>query len=151
LSTIIGLQPPKVKIHDVIEALHDKKVQDVIASNMTTTLSLMVDELITRKLDSILRSCAALMQENALLKSAVAKLETANAETAVRSSEGSADDILQPGSSSSVEQTVVAFCRDKLKIDIGPEDISAAHRLNKAGKDTTRPIIVRFTSLKVRD
>jgi len=77
--------------------------------------------------------------------------EQSHAETTVRSSEGSADDILQPGSSSSVEQTVVTFCRDKLKLDIGLEDISAAHRLNMAGKDTTRPIIVRFTSLKVRD
>jgi len=66
--------PPKVKVDDVIEALHDKKVQDVIASNMTTTLSLMVEKLLTRKLDSILRSCTALKQENALLKSAVAKL-----------------------------------------------------------------------------
>ena len=51
----------------------------------------------------------------------------------------------------SVEDTVVEFCRNSLNIDLDPRDISSAQRLRKTGKDTARPIMVRFVSLKVRD
>ena len=50
-----------------------------------------------------------------------------------------------------VETTVINFCRDKLKIDLLPRDISTAHRLRAGPKDSTRPIIVRFANRSVRD
>ena len=51
----------------------------------------------------------------------------------------------------SVEKSVIAFCKDSLKIDVSPSDISTAHRIKGGTKDTTRPVIVRFTNRKVRN
>lgn len=51
----------------------------------------------------------------------------------------------------SVESTVMAFCKDTLKIDVQPSDISTAHRVKAGAKDTVRPVIVRFTSRRVRN
>jgi hypothetical protein len=51
----------------------------------------------------------------------------------------------------SVEASVVSFVKDALKIDIQPTDISTAHRIKAGLKDTTRPVIVRFTNRRVRN
>ena len=50
-----------------------------------------------------------------------------------------------------VEQTVIAFCRDSLHIDVDKRDISTAHRLKAGPKDSIRPVIVRFTNRRIRD
>lgn len=54
-------------------------------------------------------------------------------------------------SSEAVESTVVAFVNDSLGVEISPSDISIAHRIKAGPKDTTRPVIVRFTSRKARN
>lgn len=179
--------PPKSKPDDIIEALLDKRVQDAITSNLSSSLNLMIEEILTKKLDVIMRSYNTLKQDNSTLKNTVVALEKANSEltaenkdfarrlseqenhsrreniiirglpeksyseSAVRSSDVSISDMPEPGSSLSVEDTVVEFCRNSLKIDLDPRDISSAQRLRKTGKDTARPIMVRFVSLKVRD
>jgi len=48
-----------------------------------------------------------------------------------------------------VEDSLINFCRTSLDIDISPSDISVAHRVKSSSKDTTRPIIVRFTNRRV--
>jgi hypothetical protein len=51
----------------------------------------------------------------------------------------------------SVESTVIAFVKDSLGIDLLPRDVSIAHRIKAGPKDLARPIVVRFTSRKVRN
>jgi hypothetical protein len=51
----------------------------------------------------------------------------------------------------SVEKTVLTFLKDSLDLDVSSQDISIAHRLKAGSKDSTRPVIVRFTSRKVRN
>jgi len=36
--------PPKIKIDDLIEALLDVRVQEALAKNMSSSLSLMIEE-----------------------------------------------------------------------------------------------------------
>jgi hypothetical protein len=50
-----------------------------------------------------------------------------------------------------VEGVVIQLCREKLGIDVQPQDIVAAHRLKKGQKDASRPILVRFLNRKLRD
>ena len=54
-------------------------------------------------------------------------------------------------SHASVEKSVIALCKDTLKIDVLPSDISTAHRIKAGAKDSVRPVIVRFTNRKVRN
>ena len=54
-------------------------------------------------------------------------------------------------SSASVETAVLNLCNDRLSIPVKLRDISVAHRLKAGKNDTCRPIIVRFTSRRVRD
>jgi len=63
---------------------------------------------------------------------------------------------LQDGSTlreshTSVEETVSAFIKDTLHVDVLPSDISTAHRIKGGAKDTVRPIIVRLASRRVRN
>ena len=51
----------------------------------------------------------------------------------------------------SVENTVRAFCKEALGLDITTQDISIAHRLKAGPKDSCRPIIVRFTNRQTRN
>ena len=51
----------------------------------------------------------------------------------------------------SVESSVMGFCRDMLGVEIGLQDISLAHRLKAGAKDSTRPVIVRFTNRRARN
>jgi hypothetical protein len=50
-----------------------------------------------------------------------------------------------------VTSTVVAFFNDVLHVDVAPSDISTAHRMKAGPKDATRPVIIRFSSRRVRD
>jgi len=119
------------------------------------------------------RSCEALKEENALLKKQLdeqaARVEDLDvysrsdnliikglpeqsyAERATDSSDASRPAPPSAASHLAVETTVLAFCRDALKLDVSPQDISTAHRLKAGPRDTSRPIIVRFTSRRVRE
>jgi len=46
----------KIKPEDLVEAMLDKRVQDAMAANTSGSLALMVEELLTRKLESVLRT-----------------------------------------------------------------------------------------------
>jgi hypothetical protein len=47
--------------------------------------------------------------------------------------------------------SLLKLCRETLKVDMSPSDISIAHRLPKGPADTFRPVIVRFSNRRVRD
>ena len=61
------------------------------------------------------------------------------------------DNLSTMESNLSVEKTVVSFLKESLNIDVTSHDISIAHRLKKGPKDSTRPVIVRFTNRKTRN
>ena len=63
--------PIKLKTEDIIDALLDPRVQDAIASNTSSSISQMVEQLLTKKLDSLMRTCTELKSENAKLKCTV--------------------------------------------------------------------------------
>lgn len=63
----------------------------------------------------------------------------------------STTDGITTASYQAVENTVIAFCKDSLHIEITPHDISFAHRIKTGPKDAIRPVLVRFTSRRVRD
>ena len=54
-------------------------------------------------------------------------------------------------SQASVMSTVLTFCKDTLHVPVMESDVSTAHRMKAGPKDKIRPIIVRFTSRRVRD
>lgn len=54
-------------------------------------------------------------------------------------------------SHTAVECTVVKFIKDSLGLEVSPQDISIAHRIKAGPKDSTRPVIVRFTTRKIRN
>jgi len=51
----------------------------------------------------------------------------------------------------SVESTVIDFCKDALGVNVSPGDISIAHRMKAGNRDSVRPIIVRFAKNRVRN
>jgi len=51
----------------------------------------------------------------------------------------------------SVEKTFIAFCHDKLGVDVDSRDISIAHRLKAGTNNSFRLIIVRFTNRRIRN
>ena len=63
------------KIDELIEALLDQRVQEALAANTSGSLALMVEELLNKKLENVLRTCTELKRENAVLKLALATAE----------------------------------------------------------------------------
>jgi len=58
---------------------------------------------------------------------------------------------IPPTSVRVVESTIIDFCQNSLNIEICQNDISSAHRIVAGLKDTIRPVVVRFTTHRVRD
>lgn len=71
--------------------------------------------------------------------------------SAERASGATSIDAATQEGSKSVENTVLTFIRKTLHVEVNPADISTAHRLKSGPKDTTRPVLVRFTSRRVRN
>jgi hypothetical protein len=55
------------------------------------------------------------------------------------------------GGYAAVEGTAIKFCRDHLKVAVEPKDISVAYRLKAKKVGGIRPLVVRFSSKKIRD
>jgi len=134
LRTCGILQLENVTLNSAVLALQNTNAE-LSTTNKDLSRSLSEPETYSRRVNIVIRS----LPEQSL------------AETAVRSSDASPTDDLQTGISASVEQTVASFFHTKLQLDITTQDISSAHRLSKTGKDVSRPIIVRFLSIKTRD
>jgi FtsZ-binding cell division protein ZapB len=50
-----------------------------------------------------------------------------------------------------LEDAIIQLCHQSMGVDIDRRDISVAHRLRASNKDKFRPVIIRFTSRRVRD
>ena len=68
------MAPKSIKPEDLIEAMLDKRVQEAMAANTSSSLARMIEEVLTKKLEAILRTCSELKRENVALK---LSLETA--------------------------------------------------------------------------
>lgn len=77
--------------------------------------------------------------------------EATYAERASDARQGVDDLPVSDGHQRATETAVIDLCRDLLKINVTPQDISIAHRIKASPKDTVRPIIVRFANKRVRD
>jgi len=75
--------------------------------------------------------------------------ELSAAERATTSADLSSVSLLD--TSKSVESNVIKFCRDSLNVTVTSQDISIAHRLKAGPKDSARPILVRFTTRRIRN
>ena len=148
----------------------DQSLAELKASGEATKKS---HEALKQETVGLKRSYEALKEENVLLKKQLdeqaARVEDLDvysrsdnliikglpeqsyAERATDSSDASRPAPPTAASHLAVETTVLAFCRDALKLDVSPQDISTAHRLKAGPRDATRPIIVRFTSRRVRE
>lgn len=76
--------------------------------------------------------------------------EQTHAERAAGSAEA-ADSRAPVSTQSAVEAAVISLCNDKLNLALTARDISSAYRIKKGPKDSSRPILVRFSSRKIRD
>lgn len=106
-----------------------------------TTLKLQVEEQSRRLEDVEIYSRAHDIIIRGLPETSHAERASANADA----------DALTTDSHASVESSVLALCSDRLGVRVTERDISVAHRLRAGPKDSSRPIIVRFTSRRVRD
>jgi len=52
---------------------------------------------------------------------------------------------------SAVSKSFSEFCKSSLGIDIMDNDVDAAYRLTKGPKDQHRPLLIRFSSRRMRD
>jgi hypothetical protein len=171
--------PPKLKIEDITEALLDSKVLEAVANALNPLLSVAIESALEKRLDvfnSTLRQIKAdmgrLSTENAELKKQVSAsnqridelerysrsenliirgLPELSAAERASASPSSQDSSSLRVSHQSVETSVTTFLKDVLHLEVEASDISTAHRLKAGPKDTTRPIIVRFTSRRVRN
>jgi hypothetical protein len=56
-----------------------------------------------------------------------------------------------PRTNEEASQATLAFCNSHLGVAVTEADISTAFRLQRKGKDKSRPILVKFTSQRVRN
>src|SRR6218665_531759 len=77
--------------------------------------------------------------------------ESSMSEAASGSTEATSQIQAPTESHSQTEEVIINLCKESLDIELTPMDISTAHRLPRGKKDKTRPIIVRFSSRRVRD
>lgn len=56
-----------------------------------------------------------------------------------------------PASSDNTLNQVLSLCQNNLLVNVDAADVSITHRLPKGNRDKYHPIIVRFTSRRVRD
>ena len=167
----------KVTIDELLAALTDKRYVDALAAALAPAL----DKLQESKFATLNESISVLQDENVSLRRRLttaehkideldntSRLDTlifkgiagksyAERATASATTPSSADQsalssavMVHTESSAAVETTVLDFIRDQLHVPIERSDISAAYPL-KADKKGLRPIMVRFTTRRVRD
>ena len=164
--------PAKARsVDDFVEALSELPVLEALAKALAPFINKTLDKYITTRLNGMASEIEGLKAVNADLKNEVLsrsqRIEDLQAysmsenliicgvpeRTAAERATGSIDSsaIQFTDSNESVESTFISFCHDSLNITVSPQDISIAHRLRAGSKDTARPIIVRFTSRRIRN
>lgn len=142
------------------------------------TLEATVEKLTTGIVESLCKpvheKMRSLVEDNNNLRARIDTLENAQRQDSllihglpeatfaeVASNPGGSESGTRPGDRSDVpataeshsitERTVVSFCRTRLGMEITERDISTAFRIPRGRKEKHRPIVVRFTTRRVRD
>lgn len=156
---------------ELIEALKDPAVAEAIATALGPYIARAIDAAVDKKLAEINSVVVNLTLEVSALKAQVdeqgKRLEDVeiysrahdliirglpeNSYAERSSASGTDSDALMSESHSSVESSVLSLCNDRLGISVYPRDISVAHRLKAGKSDKYRPVIVRFSSRRIRD
>lgn len=165
--------PPKNRsIDDFIEALSEPRVLEALAKALAPFITKTLDAYIATRLDGLSAQLDELKAVNSDLQTEVTKQnhrideleafsrsdnliirglpELSAAERATDSADG-ASVLSHHDTNKSVESTFISFCKDSLNVAVSPQDISIAHRLKAGPKDSARPILVRFTTRRIRN
>ena len=162
---------PKIKHDDVLQAMLDPTTVEAIAKALAPFITTAIDKCLTDKLGHLLGRMDELRTENVQLRKELSQQnqrlddleaysrsdnliirglpEISMAERASVSLEGQSASISHVETCSAVEKNFISFCRDSLNVNVSSQDISIAHRIKAGPKDTTRLIIVLFTSRRV--
>lgn len=128
------------------------------------TMQKEVSELVDTQMKTYEDSMTELMSENAQLKERLEQLEIYSradnltihgipekSAAEVVSGQGASDGESLVDSNLATCDLVVELCNKRLGVAVARQDISTAHRLRSGKKEGHRPIVVRFTSRRVRD
>jgi hypothetical protein len=154
--------PPKSTsvLDELIKALQDDNVKLAIASIFETKLTEILDtvKVLKSENDSLRNELNSACQKIESLEAYSKRsnliftgIETTSFADAVTQQTDATTEQSDYESTSSVENAVVELVNVQMKVQISKQDISVAHRLRKRPNDKVAPVIVRFTSLKVRD
>jgi hypothetical protein len=120
-----------VKTHDCME----RELRELRARVRDSEVRIEEVELYSRGHDVIVRGLA----------------ENTHAQRAHPSSDPNSAAMTMTETSTVLEDAIVDMCNNQLGLTVQRQDISVAHRLRASAKDRVRPVIVRFTSRRVRD
>ena len=153
-----------VKADDLIEALKDASVAESIANALGPFLAKAIDTAITRKLNDLHSEIDVLRAQVVDQGRRLEEMEVYSrahdiiirglpdsSYSEVASSSSNMDVVMSAESHTSVVNSVLNLFNNKMSVSVEPRDISVAHRLKASKNDRFRPVIVRFTSRKIRD
>jgi len=164
--------PPKNEkssiTEDLITALRDPRVADVIGGVINDKLRPLMEEISTLRAENSEQATKIVNLQNdlQLATSRIDELETFTRRDnliisglpleSYAEATGAADNDGHGESSECTEKTVLKLFNDQLKVSVTPADISIAHRLRKRGGGSTvnsgpPAAIIRFTNRKIRD
>lgn len=125
-----------------------RNMVDVLLQKFIQPYSAKVEEL--KKENSELRSKLESAEVNSCLDNLILHgIPESQPEVVTSDSEGVKSDYPPAETHLRTQEFVAKFCNDNLKIPVTASDISIAHRLPRGKFDKHRPIIVRFTSLRI--
>lgn len=142
-----------------IEAMLEKKLDKIIDK-----ILLKLDPIIDKKINDLLHDQLEVVQdnltqirdENTRLRSRISQLETEARLSdlvlhGVEESESATSAGSRDAAEKKVMQATLDLCNNTLGLTVSPADISLAYRLPKKGKEKHRPIVVKFSSMSIRN
>jgi hypothetical protein len=158
------------KYEDLLDVLLDKRYIDALVAALSSSL----DEKLAARMADMNSAIIALKDDNVDLRARLVTAEKRIDELDQTSKldslmitgikEGSYSERASPGGTrmmgggggpadghAAVENTVIKFCDEHLKVALSPHDITAAYRLKAKTTGAIRPIVVRFANMKARD
>ena len=167
----------KLTVENLVKLLTDDAVIEALQKALIPRFEAAMEKTFGARLATAETSIIALRDENTLLRerafaaeSRIDELESkANIDTLIFKgvpegsyAEAASDVGGQEGRGSSgtpvtaetnahTELTIIKFCSERLNVVIDPRDISTAYRTKGSTKDSFRPIVIRFSNLRVRD
>lgn len=164
------------KLDQKLEEKLDQKLSE-FSNTIKSMIETVVNKLVTELLEKTIHPCSAkiedLQKENRELRARVETTEVHSRRDSLiihgipdvatqalmqgphpdanLGSRGSSGGFHQIGGFHQTEELVVKFCNDTLDLPIMIQDVSCAHRLPRGKNDKHRPILVTFTSHRIKE